>query len=70
MNKTPPHGRNKINVDVSKRYTTSSTPISFVGKDAFSVTVMQEVTKVGDCSVMVTEYLTIREALMKLIKNF
>lgn len=69
MNWTPPSGCIKIDIDVSKRFITGSTTISFVGKDVFGATVIKEGTKVRDCSIMFVECLAIWEALRTTIKR-
>lgn len=65
----PPEGCIKINVNISKRYTTESTTIGFVREDMHGAIVMQEGTQFRDCSIIVAECLAIQEALTAAIKK-
>lgn len=65
----PPAGCTKVDVDSSKRYITLFTTLGFVRKDMDGGIVKQEGKHIGDYSILLTERLTIREALMMAIKK-
>lgn len=60
----------KFNIDAFRKCVTRFTTIGVVGKDTLGDTVVAERKQIEDCSILVAECLTIREALkMTIVKN-